>query len=275
KAPPRNVIKAPPRDFMKENVDRWNAALERAGGDFAAWEKKVAPFHDDVRQALESRPAEFSGIVGLDGFLFFRRSLEVFVAGDLRKQKEGLNPFPVIVGFKKQLDDRGIDLLFCPIPVKAAVMPGKLSANAPPASGPYVNPYTTKLLAELAEAGVECVDLMPAFMAERDKPATEPFYMKLDTHWSHRALRVAASVFAERIKGYDWYPELVKEPVAYTVKKVTVKRRGDIVVGPRMLPAAERIKYAPMKLHAEQVLKPDGSFYKDDESSPIVVLGDS
>jgi len=260
-----------PRDFMKENVERWRLELARAGGSWEAWEKQVAPFHAAVRELLASRPQEIAGLVGLDGFLFFRRSLEVLVAGDLRAQKDGRDPYPAIVDFHRQLRDRGVELLFCPIPVKAAVFPEKVSATAPSVSGLPVNPWTRKLMLELAESGVECVDLLPHFLAERDK-GPESFYMPLDTHWSNRALRLAARVIAERVRAYPWFAQACERPVRYTTKGVTTRRRGDIV---RMLPEPERVKYPPMDLEAEQVLEPDGSFYKDDESSPVVLLGDS
>lgn len=264
----------PPRDFMQENIERWNGELRQAGGGWDAWEAKIQPFQNDVRAALASRPEGIDGIVGLDGFLFFRRSLEVLVGGDLQKQIDRRNPYPAIVDFQRQLRDRGVDLLFCPIPVKAAVFPEKVSLNAPPPEGPYVNVYTRKLMFELAEAGVECVDLLPYFMEARDKGGgeDEPFYMPLDTHWSHRALRVAARVFAERIKGYPWYAKVSRNKVEYGTQEATSKRRGDIV---RMLPEVENVKYRPMTLRGEQVLKADGSFYEDDQSSPIVLLGDS
>jgi hypothetical protein len=262
----------PRRDFMKENARSWAAELAAAGGSFEAWEKAVALFHADVRAVLASRPQEIAGFVGLDGFLFFRRSLEVVVAGDFRLQKNGRDPFDAIVDFKRQLATRGIDLLFCPIPVKAAVMPEKFSARAPAGGRPAVNLYTTKLMMELAAAGVECVDLMPAFLAERDRPGEEPFYMPLDTHWSNRAVRVAARVFAERIKAYPWYPKVCAEPLRYTTRAATAKRRGDIVV---MLTDAQRAKFPPMELAAEQVIRPDGTPYEDDPAGRVVFLGDS
>ncbi len=225
-----------------------------------------------VRKALASRPEEISGIVGRDGFLFFRRSLKVLAAGDLREQKDGRDPFPAVVDFKRQLEARGVDLLFCPIPVKAAVMPEKLSEHAPGAGGPYVDPSTRKLMLELAEAGVECVDLLPHFIAARKNAANEPVYMPLDTHWTPGTVKVAARVFAERIRAYPWFKEAAKTPVKYSTKETQFKRRGDIVY---MLPESERLKHPPMKLEAEQVLMPDGSFYEDDRSSPVVLLGDS
>jgi alginate O-acetyltransferase complex protein AlgJ len=126
-------------------------------------------------------------------------------------------------------------------------------------------------MAELAGAGVECVDLLPAFLEARDAPG-EPFYMPLDTHWSHRALRIAARVFAERIRAYPWYAEAAREPVRYSTRTCAFKRRGDIVP---MLPETERLNYPPMEFEAEQVVSPDGSLYKDERSGPILLLGDS
>ncbi|MBN1809905.1 MAG: hypothetical protein JW909_12630 [Planctomycetes bacterium] len=267
--------KAPPRDFMRENVDRWNGEVARWGGSWDAWEKQLGPFRQDVGKALASQPEAIKALAGLDGFLFFRHSLDVLACGDLQKQDEGRNPFPAIVDFNNQLKSRGVDMLFCPIPVKAAVFPEKVTPEAPPSSGPYVDPYTRKLMLELAGAGVECVDLLPCFMAERDKlppGSDEPFYQFQDTHWSHRALRTAAHAFAERITAYPWYREISRDRTSYAVKEAACKRTGDIV---KMLPETERIHYRPRPLQATQVLKPDGGFYDDDENSPILLLGDS
>jgi alginate O-acetyltransferase complex protein AlgJ len=266
--------KTPPRNYLEEQVGTLKSEVQKCGGSWDAWNAQLKPFQDDVRAVLASKPDAVSGLVGLDGFLFFRRSLEVLVGGDLRQQKDGRDPFPVIVDFTNQLKTRNVDLLVCFIPVKAGVYPEKASSHAPPLGAPCVNVYTRKLMLELAEAGVECVDLLPRFVKERDAVPgeTEAFYMKLDTHWSNRALRTAANVFAERIEGYPWYKEVSRDKTAYTVQKTTCKRRGDIVT---MLPEAERVSYQPMTLDAEQVLKPDGSFYEDSESSPIVLMGDS
>jgi alginate O-acetyltransferase complex protein AlgJ len=265
--------KRTPGDFRREGIERITSELSRWGGSWDAWAERVSPFHDDVRAALESRPEEIQGIVGRDGFLFFRRSLEVLVAGDLREQEEGRNPYPAVVDFCKQLESRGIDMLFCPIPVKAAVMPEKLSARAPGPGGPWVDPWTRKLMLELAEAGVECVDLLPVFAAARAEEAERgPIYMPSDTHWSPWGLELAARTMAERIRAYDWFEGAAASPVEYGLKPVEARRRGDIV---HMLPESEKLKYPPMKLRARQVVTPGGDFYEDDRSSPVVLLGDS
>lgn len=264
----------PARDFHKENVERWKKELQQAGGSWEAWEEEVSPFLQGVRSALEARPEQIAGIIGTDGWLFFRRSLEVLVSGNLRDQEGDKNPFPAIVEYHKQLKSRGVDMLFCPIPVKAAVFPEKISSNPPEGKDLYVNVYTRRLMMDLAEAGVECVDLLPLFRQQRNYPADpdSPYYMKQDTHWSHPCMRDAAHLFAERIKAYPWYRDVAAGRIEYSTREATCKRRGDIV---NMLPDRERLKYPPMELKAQQVVKPDGSFYQDDESSPIILLGDS
>jgi len=257
---------------MQANVARWRRELAQWGdGRWEGWVGRVAAFRKDVRRQLDARPAAIKGLAGRDGFLFFRGSLEYVLAGDLRQQKQGRDPFPAIVDYHRQLRARGIDLLLVIIPAKPEVYPGKISAAAPRGGEPYVAPYTRKLLLELAEAGVEAVDLLPAFLAARDRYA-EPLYMTQDTHWSNAAVRVAAGLIGERVKRYPWFPEVVRRPKAYTVRQARFTRAGDIR---RMLRPSERVGFRPMTLTAEQVINPDGRPYKDDPDSPIVMLGDS
>ena len=96
--------------------------------------------------------------------------------------------------------------------------------------------------------------------------------MKQDTHWSNSGIQLSAKIIADRIKEYSWYKDVCPKPIAYKTKEVKFTRSGDIR---DMLPDNEKITYRPMSLVAQQVLNPDNSIYKDSESSPIVILGDS
>ncbi|MBI2300016.1 MAG: hypothetical protein HYU66_13925 [Armatimonadetes bacterium] len=262
---------APAPDPPAGNMARWQAELAECGGSWAAWAERLAPFRADVAAQLAARPSALKGLVGRDGFLFFRGDLDYLVAGELRGQPDGRDPFPAIVDFQKQLAGRGIDLLLVLIPGKPEVFPEKLSAKAPDPALPAVQPFERKLLLELAEAGVEAVDLLPAFL--RAKAASpEPFYMTQDTHWSNTAARVAARLVAERVRQYPWFTKACPRPIAYRTRTAEFTRRGDIV---EMLTPAEAVRCRPMKLTAEQVLLPDGTPYADDPASPVVVLGDS
>ncbi|MDQ1326754.1 MAG: hypothetical protein QG641_34, partial [Candidatus Poribacteria bacterium] len=254
---------------LSDNIQRLNDELKRWGeGSWDKWVESLTGFHQDVETMLKERPAELKGFVGKDGFLFFRGSLEYLLSGDLRKQENNRDPYPAIVDYKNQLKAKGIDFLFVVIPAKTEIFPDKITNKAP--DGTYVTPYTRKLMLELESAGVEVVDLLPALIDARKQD--ESIYMKQDTHWSNSAVQLSAKIISERIKEYSWYKDVCPKPIAYKTKEAKFTRSGDIR---DMLPDNEKLAYRPMSLTAQQVLNPDGSFYKDNESSPIVILGDS
>ena len=248
----------------------WQGELRRFGGSWEAWEGRLAAFQDDVRRNLQARPADIRGLIGADGWLFFRGDLAYLLSGDLRRQPDNRDPYPAIVDFHEQLRARGIDMLLVVIPTKAEVYPEKLSALAPEGGEPYVAPYCRKLLGELTQAGVAVVDLLPAFLAARE--GEEPLHMPHDTHWTPRAVQLAARLIAEAVRERPVHAALPAGSVAYTTREATFTRLGDIVT---MLPDQEKIPYRPMRLRAQQVIAPGGAQYQDDPGSPLVMLGDS
>ena len=265
------VVKRDNKTGEMSNIQRLNEELQRWGnGDWEKWAESLAEFRQDIERKLKERPAEIKGFIGKDGQLFFRGSMEYLTSGDLRKQQNNRDPFPAIVDFKNQLKAKGIDFLFVIIPEKTEIYPDKISDKISSPDNPYVTPYTRKLMLELESAGVEVVDLLPALVNARKDD--ESIYMKQDTHWSPNGAYISAKIIADKIKKYPWFSDVCKKPIQYKIKEVKFNRGGDIR---DMLPDNEKITYRPMSLVAQQVLNPDGSIYKDDESSPIVILGDS
>jgi hypothetical protein len=241
-------------------------------GSWEKWVASLAPFAQVVRGALRATPASVKGIAGVDGFLFYRNSLEYLVGGDLEQQPKGRNPLPVIVEFKKELEAHGVDFLFVPVPTKAEIFPEEIDGHGKDFGGRVVNPYERKLLLDLGAAGVETIDLLPAFLAARepDKIEKELVFQHQDTHWTDRGLRLAAQLIAARVKAYPWYARLPRE--TFHAKATTFSRHGDLR---SRLPGPLQKKYKPETLVAHQVLRADGTPYDDDSDSPIVVLGDS
>jgi alginate O-acetyltransferase complex protein AlgJ len=250
---------------------------------WAAWAREVAPIHAALKRQLERRPKALKGLVGRGGFLFYRRSLDAVVGGDIQKQPPAKNPFAAIVEFKDYLKRLGVDFLLVPVPTKADVFPDKLArVKLPGARGkrrriPVINPFSRKFILELNRAGVEVVDLLPVYLkarARKLKRGQEPLYQPQDTHWTDRGLRLAARVIGRRIKRYPWYPALRKQKRKhrFKLKRTTFRRKGDLV---SRLSAREQRRFRPAKLFAHQVLTRRGKLFEDDASSPIVVLGDS
>ena len=253
------------RDSIAAELSRWG------GGDWNAWVARLGELHTAVGRMLDSRPKELNGLVARDGFLFYRGDVEYLLSGDLRKQPNGRDPFPAIVDFAGQLRSRGIECLLAVIPSKAEVYPDRLAPEAPVGATPYVAPYGRKLLAELAEAGVCCVDLLPSFIEHRyDDEGL--LYMPQDTHWTPRGVELAAALIARQVRQCDWYESTEGERITYRVRRVACKRLGDTC---GMLTDRERIGCRPMELTARQVVDPDGRLYTDSADSPVVMLGDS
>jgi alginate O-acetyltransferase complex protein AlgJ len=266
--------KHPVTTILKPQADRLESELKKRES-WEVWARSLKLFHKQIRRKLKKRPKKLRTLIGKDGFLFYRNSMEYVVGGDLQKQSAKKNPFPVIVEFRDFLKEQGVDFLVVPVPTKVEVFPDKLLRGRLDVERlPVMNPYGRKLLLELTRAGVEVVDLLPAFLQARAqrKPEDEPVYQPQDTHWTDRGLRLAAGIIAERIKQYPWYQDLSKSAVDFSVEKVTFKLRGDLVS--RLAPK-EQPRYQPDTRVGHKVKLPDGTLYNDDLESPIVLLGDS
>ena len=257
-------------------LDPLRAALEaepRQHGSWEAWVKELAPVQQAIRARLGQRPGALKALIGRDGFLFYRRSLDYVVGGEIQAQPPAKNPLPAIVGFKDYLKGLGVDFLLVPVPTKAEVFPDRLvgvKLGAGPL--PVINPHGRKFLLELVRAGVEVVDLLPPMLEARggSRKGDEPLYQAQDTHWTDRGLRLAAGIVAERIRRYPWAEQLPRS--AHTLRRTRFRRQGDLV---SRLAEREQRRFRPASLVAHQVLTPSGQPFEDDASSPIVVLGDS
>ena len=277
--PPLKLGRSVPSPKTAEVKKAVHAELAAHGRSWTAWLAEVAAFHAALKQRIDAMPAGSKAIAGSDGFLFFRQSIAYVLGGDLAKQHGDRNPVPAIVGFKKLLAKHGVDFLFVPVPTKEEIFPDKTGAapgdaSLAPFAGKVVNPFARKFLLDLADKGVETVDLLPAFLRERHAGAGkgEALYQAQDTHWTTHGLELAAKLVAKRIKRFPWYKGIAAHRRAFHTKDEPFTRHGDLH---SRLPEAERAKFAPETLVGHQVVNADGTPYDDDPDSPIVVLGDS
>lgn len=274
-APPKLAPSKPTPDVgpVKQAI---TAELAAHGGAWNAWAAELGALKTALGKRLDAMPAGSKALRGQDGFLFFGQSLAYLLGGDLEKQKGDRNPVPVIVEFQKLLARRGVDFLFVPVPTKVEVFPDKVGGPGDTGlaafAGKVANPFERKLLLDLAKRGVETIDLLPPLLAARAHNAAEPLYQVQDTHWTTRGLELAATIVAERVRRYPWYPALARHRRGYTTRSETFARHGDLYA---RLPEAERGKLEPESLVGHQVVNADGTLYEDDPDSPIVLLGDS
>jgi len=233
----------------------------------ASWfAERLRPWMQYAQFAALHDAGEY-GLLGRDGWLFYRPGAEYLVEPWGPDGEDG-DPLTAIVSFRDQLAALGIELLVVPAPGKVSVYPGRLTRRAP-APRPYVNAHTRTLMARLAEAGVEVVDLQAVYaQASAADPA---LYLAQDTHWTPAGMRLAAQAVARRLLELGWV-----EPgtVPYDLEPVEIQRLGDIIRMMQMPPLEDRL--APEPITCAQVVRRDTREpYQDDPSASVLVLGDS
>ena len=205
-------------------------------------------------------------VVGRKGWLFYRPDVRYLVEPAITE------PADVIIHFRDQLRARGIHLMIIPAPGKPSLYGEMLTRRLHP-STPVVSP-TLGLIASLRNAGIETVDLFGLFggpNGHKSDDGSQPLYLLRDTHWSAAAAELAASAVAARLRELGW---VQPGTVEYDVRRVAVRRRSDIA---RMtqVPLIEA-SFPPEEVISHQVFKRvDGSVYRDEPSSSVLVLGDS
>jgi hypothetical protein len=232
-------------------------------------------------------------VPGRGGWLFYKPDVEYLTRPsvlDKRSRVVDANDASVsedfietIVSFKKQLANRGIDLIFVVMPTKASIYPELLTSGMNSASAGRFS-HSHGIIEELNKRGVETVDLFSALATERrgDSISGDSLYLRTDTHFKHRGVLIAAKTIAERVKRFPWF---AMGNVEYTMDSLITPRSGDIAAMID-IPSSSRARYrslfAPETTVCLQVRYPiDGkegrrALYKDDyENSPILVLGDS
>lgn len=153
-------------------------------------------------------------VVGRRGWLYFRTEFDYltghpFLAPHELARRRTLgaryavpepDPLPGLLQLHDELAERGIQLVFFPVPVKAQVHPeGLVRFGGLPADDGAANPIENasfpELVRRLDAAGVPVFDALPAM--RRAALAGDDLYLATDTHWNARGMRVAAAALAQ------------------------------------------------------------------------------
>ena len=230
-------------------------------------------------QHQQAREAGTIVVRGDDGFLFLSQELRHLAVGPFwGEHAEGAgraarpdqrDPLPVIVDYHQQLAERGIELVFVPVPPKAVIYPDKLWPDMPIADGedgriPRLDVHHQAFYQKLREQGVKVLDLTEDFLEARAEQEQPPLYCRQDTHWSGRAVELAADRLNELVGRPEWLPESRRE---FTTETRPVPIRGDLY---------RDLGDAALERETLELTFIDGGRAPiTDRDSPIVLLGDS
>lgn len=213
--------------------------------------------------------------IGRDGWIFYRPDVDAIVM-----QPHAAKPVVQgIVDFAAQLANRGIRLVLVPVPGKATIHPEKLGAG----NAVFQNPVNAPVLWDLATQVREVwsrekiadEDFAPIVhdatrqMWQRKVETGEDQFLETDSHWTHGAMTAIAQSVAEEILAAGI--SIDRERLGAETKEVS--SIGDTALMLE-LPAASPLR-KPQSVTVEQVKMPDGSLWRANRSSPVLVLGDS
>jgi len=212
-------------------------------------------------------------ILGKDGFLFFRKEVDMATGpgflgrrsagrrgtGEAREARTSSDPVAAIVDYERQLGERGIQLLFVPLPVKPFIYPEKVWPGYPPSAGPAGNRDREAFRSALAGAGVDVLDPTDDLWAAKGEGA---LFLKGDTHWTPRGMDLVARRIAERLRPLlgppSWAPEGVLR---------SVRQDGDLLRMIDVLPGSGL--FPPQTVEIRELVSPGSG------EAPVLLLGDS
>ena len=275
--------------------DKYLRPFEKELENSSVFASAVRPRMQYVRYVLFRDLGE-KGVLGQNGWFFYKQDVDFLIKPYVRDPRSIVvdpndkpmndNPVLAIARFRNQLAVRGTDLLVVIVPGKPSIYPDCVSRKLRPDQAGMFS-HSLRMIDDLKGIGVDVVDLFGPFAKERcnDKNSGDSMYLRSDTHWKARGVRLAAHVVAQRIKSYPWYRQGESE---FTIDSVVVDRTGDVAVMttlPLDKMRTQSAAFAPEKTKCFQVYRVvrdsagnqiGRTLYKDDfKNSPVLVLGDS
>jgi hypothetical protein len=199
----------------RERIQRDAAAIQgecerAAAGDWERWLKETARYRSDLKAKIDGlgdmptteKGPRYFALEGRDRFPLFEINSRLRI--NYLHNPALLDAFQreqPVVAADRWLRQRGIDLIFVPVPKMTEVYIEHF-LDPCPADG-IIAPHMRRTLLELLQKDVEVVDGFPLFRSLKDLDA-EYLYNTADTHWAPRGMRIMAKEIADRIQRYKF-----------------------------------------------------------------------
>jgi hypothetical protein len=271
---------------IKQAIAALSQEVQReAGGDWPRWYEQLRPFRADLLARIEAargRQAAFkadpthapSAVIRADDtppMYEWPDNAAYLVPADAASFASTRPSVATFTAVSKWLHGRGIDLVVVPVPRLAEVYADKVAAGVPPSR--IAAPHMRRVLLDLLQGGVEVVDLLPAFLRERDTDP-EPLYLLADGHWSDRGQRIAAREIGARLKRYVVVKAAIAKPPLFEVSPDRARLPGatfSLLTPAEQAEIDARISAMPLTMVKTRAGEP----FQEPDTSPVLVIGDS
>jgi len=260
---------------LKSEIDDYETRLENT----SVVSKYVLPSTQYVLSGLLGAGNE-KAVCGNDGWLFYRPDVEYLIGPGFMEQRkqlhrirnESVQPDPIraICALKNDLNRRGIDLLILPVPVKPMIHPEHLYGGFKKSDHPLHNPSYRAFVDTLKNRGIMVFDFGEVF-ATIHKKITGSLYFKTDTHWLPETMHAAAESLSSFLVDSGYVKPTARIP--FQTERTIVANSGDITEMLRL--PSDQLLYPPEEVSIRRIFMPDGTPWRPDRSSEILVLGDS
>ncbi len=260
----------------------------------AAFEDRLedeSAFGQRVRPPMQAGLSGLLGVgneeayVGRDGWLFYRPGIDYLTGPGFleprqlaRRAAEGNewraapqpDPRKAIIDFHQQLAARDIQLIVMPTPIKPTIHSEQFSRRFDRTGPPLHNVSYSRLLDDLAAAGVRVYDPTSA-LHERKLSSDEAQYLATDTHWRPEAMEAIAADLADHLRralNPDSAPDqgLRREPTR-------IEAYGDVALMLDLPP--NQMLFPPEQVTVHSVFTADNQFWRASEEADVLLLGDS
>ena len=251
-----------------------------AGGSWSDWYRDVKPFLDELSAVIDAaKPhdptaegtfeARSPVIEARGDWPLFEPSPKTYLAYlSLTSDPDAADSVLAVEKVSKWLAERGIDLIFVPIPKMTEVYADRVVRNHPPAGG-IAAPRVRRMVRTLLERDVEVLDLLPLFLALRNDL---PLYEPADPHWSDAAGLVFLEELVLRLARYDEIRAAMAEAPRY---RATCRPYRPAQAAFGALDDGQAVRVLPFLERDFEVVEPLGEEPVVSDRSPVLVIGDS
>jgi hypothetical protein len=275
---------------IRRDADAIRAECQRAAsGDWEKWQNDTAAYRAALRKRIaelkRNRPGEdFDLRKGPGMSELFYQPLEG--RGEFPLVEVGAHDYltylidtaafdrfrkdNAVVAAHRWLRQRGVDLIFVPVPKMTEVYIEQFVEPSP--TDGVIAPHVRRTLWELLDGGVEIVDAFALFRPKR-QPEPEYLYLAADAHWGPPGMRLAARELASRIARYEFGK--TASQAAPVVRCVPEGGTQPAQYGFEILNEKQRERARAVTRNPPSITALDGGDVLDNPESPVLLIGNS